>query len=304
MRQLIFVIVLALSGPALADTPESPTKVAGEHFDRGVAMYGEADYRAALVEFRRAYEIAPNAAVLYNLGQTYYQLQNYAAALAAFQHFLADAGESPSHKAEVDELIKTLKSRVGHVQITTLPDTEITVDDDLVGKTPLTAAVDVSIGRRKITALHSGRPPETRYVDVSAGETAKLAIEFASNGEGGGRPNDQPGQPTDESSRENTKKTLWAATAVLGVGAIVTGAIAFKYSRDLSDQKNTFPVAQADLDKTASRVTTFSAVADIAGAVAVVTGAFALYLTLSKSKDHEVHAGLTPTGLQIAGTFK
>jgi hypothetical protein len=307
MRQLIFVIVLALSGPALADTPDSPTKVAGEHFDRGVSMYGEADYRAALVEFRRAYEIAPNAAVLYNLGQTYYQLQNYAAALAAFQHYLADAGDSPSHKAEVDDLIKTLKSRVGHVQITTsLPDSEITVDDDLVGKTPLTTAVDVSIGRRKITALHGGRAPETRYVDVSAGETAKLAIEFAqtSGDTGPAKPNDQPAQPIDDSNHATATKALWVATAVLGVGALVTGGIAWKYSRDLSDEKNTFPVAQPELDKTSSRVTTFSAVADITGAVAVVTGALALYFTLSHSKDHEVHAGLTPTGLQIAGTFK
>src|SRR5438046_1076480 len=65
---------------------------AAKHFQRGVTMYTEADYRAALVEFRRAYEIAPNATVLYNIAQTYYQLQDYAGALVTFERYLAEAG--------------------------------------------------------------------------------------------------------------------------------------------------------------------------------------------------------------------
>ena len=115
----ILLALAILVATAHADPQESPTRQAGEHFDRGVAMYGEADYRAALVEFRKAYEIAPNAAVLYNLGQTYYQLQNYAAALTAFERYLADSGESPSHEAEVKGAIKTLKSRVGKLLVAT-----------------------------------------------------------------------------------------------------------------------------------------------------------------------------------------
>jgi len=54
---------------------------AGKHFQRGVTLYNETDYRAALVEFRRAYDLAPNAAVLYNIGETEYQLRDYASAL-------------------------------------------------------------------------------------------------------------------------------------------------------------------------------------------------------------------------------
>src|SRR5580698_10681100 len=110
---LALTLAFALAPASFADPPESPTKQASEHFDRGVAMYGEADYRAALVEFKKAYEIAPNAAVLYNLGQTYYQLQNYAEALGAFQQYLAQSGDSPSHLAEVQAAINTLKARVG-----------------------------------------------------------------------------------------------------------------------------------------------------------------------------------------------
>src|SRR5688572_20736629 len=72
-----------------ADAPtQEQIKDAGRHFQRGVALFSEADYPGALVEFKRANEIAPNAAVLWNIGQTQYQLRNYAAALTTFEKYL------------------------------------------------------------------------------------------------------------------------------------------------------------------------------------------------------------------------
>src|SRR5262249_26457730 len=145
------------------------------HFRRGVALYSEADYRGALAEFKRAYEIAPNASVLYNVGETYYQLQNYAAALAVFERYLNEAGTNAPHRREVEQTLQTRRTRAGTVRITTnVPDCEITVDDDRVGKTPFEAPVVASVGRRKITAMHTGRAPETRFVEVSAGDTAEV----------------------------------------------------------------------------------------------------------------------------------
>ncbi|HEY0250648.1 MAG TPA: tetratricopeptide repeat protein, partial [Kofleriaceae bacterium] len=251
----------------------------------------------ALVEFRRAYELAPNASVLYNLGQTYYQLQNYASALDSFDRYLAESGDSPSHKTEVEGAIKVLKTRVGKLAVTTnLPQSEVTVDDELVGKTPIAAAVSVSVGRRKITALHEGRTPEIRYVDVAAGETSKLAIDFPDNIT---RANNQPGQP----EARDYARPLWFTTGVIGAGAITFGVLGFFESRSLQDTRDSFPASQSEIDSKSSRVTTFAAIADIAGAVAIITGGVALYFTLSKHKGHEVQARITGTGLQFAGTF-
>jgi len=41
---------------------------ASVHFRRGVELYGEANYTAALVELRRAYSDTPSAAALYDVG--------------------------------------------------------------------------------------------------------------------------------------------------------------------------------------------------------------------------------------------
>jgi hypothetical protein len=301
------VAVASVTSIASADPQASPTQQASEHFDRGVAMYNEADYRAALVEFRKAYEIAPNAAVLYNLGQTYYQLQNYAQALTAFTRYLAESGDSPSHKAEVEGIISTLKSRVGKLLVTTsLPDAEITIDDELAGKTPLTAAIDVSIGHRKVTALRAGKPAETRYVDVAAGELVKVSIEFVTAADTDISTHVAGPSVATGDGRDHRSLIVggWVATGILAAGAGTMGLVAWNASSTLQTARSTFPETASDLKDKASRVTTFSAIADALTAAAIVTGGVALYFTLTRTKNHEVHVALLPGGAMLAGSFK
>ena len=112
-RRRLVHIVLALAFP-LALLPANRASAdegaheAGKHFQRAVALYGEADYRAALVEFRRAYALSPNAAVLYNVGEAEYQLQDYAGALQTFEHYLTESSPSDAHHAEVESNVNVL----------------------------------------------------------------------------------------------------------------------------------------------------------------------------------------------------
>jgi hypothetical protein len=312
-RFLIAVVgVLLAGGPAPiahADAPSAPSassvKEAGKHFQRGVTLYNEADYRAALVEFRRAFEIAPNAAVLYNIGQTYYQLQNYAAALSTLARYLSESGATAAHRPEVEQTIETLQARVGKVAVSTnVADCEITIDDELVGRTPLTDPLLVSIGRRKVTAMRPGRAPETRFVDVAAGDTVQLTMSL-------GEPSvvtpviTPPKPAAAATSGGNGLITAgWVTTGVLGAGAITAGVLAFLASRDLKDARDTFPGSHDDLTTKSSRLSRYSTIADIAGLAAVVAGGLTLTFSLTRSESHEVHVAVAPNGVQLAGTFK
>ena len=87
MRKLILPLslslsLIALASPALA---QNNMEEGRKHFQAGVQFYKENDFRAALIEFKRAYELAPNFKVLYNLGQTSLELQDYASALRSFE---------------------------------------------------------------------------------------------------------------------------------------------------------------------------------------------------------------------------
>jgi hypothetical protein len=101
------------------------------------------------------------------------------------------------------------------------------------------------------------------------------------------------------------------ATGVLGVGALATGVLAYKASRDLKSARDANPVlpenqaAKADdLAHKSSLVTRWSVIADVATVLTLVSGGIALKLTLSKSKTHEVNVSLVPGGLQVAGSFR
>ena len=295
---------------ALADTPAAPAaKDAGKHFQRGVALYNEADYRAALVEFRRAYEIAPNAAVLYNIGQTYYQLQNYAAALTTLQHYLGEAGPSAPHRREVEQTLDTLQSRVGKVTISSnLADCEITIDDELAGKTPLGEPQLVSIGRRKVTASHAGLPSQTKQVDVAAGDTMQLAFAFAEPGNvAGPAALPHPASPDADRPAAPPKSRVplygWVATGAFAAGAVTTAVFALRASSDLKDARNHFPSSKDDIDHKSNRVLAFAIATDVLTAAAVVTGFFTVRYQLSHSGSHEVHAAITPGGVSLAGSF-
>ena len=84
----ILVALLSFSSLAHADSKDA----ARSHFEHGVELYREGDFRAALIEFQRAYEASPNYKVLYNLGQTNLELQDYAGALKALRGYLEGGG--------------------------------------------------------------------------------------------------------------------------------------------------------------------------------------------------------------------
>jgi hypothetical protein len=52
---VVFVVVLMLSMLPRIALAQAPSAEAEAHFKRGVTLYQEADFKAALVEFKRAY---------------------------------------------------------------------------------------------------------------------------------------------------------------------------------------------------------------------------------------------------------
>ncbi len=286
-------LVVVTSAAARADAPNPATREAAQHFRRGVALYGEADYRAALVEFKRAYAIAPNPSVLFDIGQTCFQLQDYAAALGAFERYLADAGPNAVHRADAEGALEILRSRVGRLAITTSPaGCEVTVDDESIGRTPLAHPVVVSIGRRKVSAFLGGRMPVTRYIEVAAGDTVPVELALPEPNEPRPRLVEAPPPapaplavaPSPRVERRGGVGlapviVAWVGTAVLAAGSATAGGLAIRASDDLKAARAVYPQTRADLDGKAARVSDMALAADILGAAAVVAGVTAIVLT-------------------------
>ncbi|HEY4013177.1 MAG TPA: PEGA domain-containing protein [Polyangiaceae bacterium] len=290
-----FAAAMVVSADATAQDAEGSTREAGKHFQRGVGLYGEADYRSALVEFKRAYALAPNVAVLYNVGETEFQLQDYAAALTTFRHYLAEAAPGEPHRGEVESNVEVLRSRVGHISVTTVPaGADITIDDQPAGKTPLEESILVGIGHRKIAAAMPGRAPVTRYVDVAADDNASVTLPLGAADTSGAGGTAKEATAPSRGGGGTLRAVGWVSAAVFAGGAVASGLLAEKAGSDLKDARNSFPTTSATLTHDAGMATTYAILADSLAAAAIVVGGITLYSTLSASSS--------PSGAPVRGS--
>jgi hypothetical protein len=293
------------------DTPKrAPDPVRDEasaRFKRGLQLFGEDNYAAALVEFRKAYELTHNYKVLYNIGQVCFQIHDYVCALTSFESYVsAGASEIPPDRAsEVQQDIATLESRIGYVAITTsVAGVDIAIDDVPRGTTPLAAPIALNAGTHRVSARKQGALPEARLVEVAGTEHVTLDIAM--------RP--APVQRVVIRSESPSRWTTWSwvglgtATA-LGVASAVTGAYALSASKDLQSTQYVM-TPSADASSVRTRTKTLSLTSDVLGIAALGTLATTLVLTFTRSPTAtesprpNVAVDVTAGGVMVHGVFQ
>jgi hypothetical protein len=308
------------ANPTGAAAPSADAvKEAENHFRRGVALYKEGDATGALVEFKRTYELAPNFHILFNLGQTYFQLQHYADALRTLQEFLAEGGTqiAPERRASVEADIQQLQARVGQVDVKVSPDgATIFVDDELLGTSPLALPVVVSVGRRKFSVTKPGLPPQERFLEVASGDHATLSFDLAPSPAPVLAPSPSvvpavapalASTPVPAPAPEPTRAGPWIAwgvTGALGAATVVTGVLTLVAKSDLSSQLDAFPGNAGAIDDERTRTKTMGIVTDVLLGAAVVAAGVAIYVTVAGHARHvDAALALGPSGLAFGGQF-
>ncbi len=279
--------------------PDAGLGEAERHFQGGVALYLEADYRGALVEFTRAYTLAPNGVVLFNIGETEYQLRDYAAALGTFQRYLFEAPADDKHRPIAERNIKELSTRVGQLRVVTVPPgATVSVNDRVVGESPLQKPIMVTAGRLTLRAALPGRPAVERPIDVAAEDDVLVTIEVPrSPALPASSALAVDGMVVDSSPHPPASSSMlrlagWVATGVLAGGAVTFGLLARNESNDLQQIRRQFPTTTEALDHLANRTRTFSIIADSLTAAALVVGGITLYSTVT-AKTQASSAQLT-----------
>jgi hypothetical protein len=312
--------------PRLVHADDAANKAeAKTRYDKGVKLYGEGAYEAALVEFQRAYDLNPSYKILYNIALIQQQLNDFVDALRNYQRYL-DAGKTdiaPARRTEVEKAIAQMKQNVATLKINVNAEgADVTIDDVSVGKAPLTEAVMVNAGRRRISATKD-KATATKVVVVAGGDEVTVDLEVVapavvvppkpvgpkpSGAIDEGEP--QPGA----SSGKRIPWVGWAITGGLAAGAVVTGIIALKSSSTLASERDVVGAPRSQLDDDQSKTKRWALVTDILAAGAIVVGGISLYLTLkspseTKEKttttsaiDH-VRVGVGPGSLILSGAF-
>jgi hypothetical protein len=320
---LTVVMVGAGAGPAFAQPapdagPERVREEARIRFQRGVQLFHEGSFEAALAEFRKAHQIAPSYRLLFNIAQVQYELHDYVGSLTSFkQYLLAGGSEIPAdRRTQVETDIQKLHGRVAYLEITTNVDgAEILVDDVPVGLSPLRAPVLVNSGLRKVSVTKAGRTTTVRNVTVAGGDRMRVALEMREPPAGGG-PNEgvaaagglgRPATPAPAASNKNYTK-MWVTlgvTGALGVGAGVFALTARQAKSAFETELNTFPNTKERIDEARSKMITYAALTDAFAAAALLSGALTVYFGLSDSGEPERKVAVTPTlgGVLVQGRF-
>lgn len=270
-------------GAEPADPTEPPDPKAEEaraHHRRGVALYDEGDYRLALVEFQRAYEIGRSHKVLFNIAQVHYQMQRYADARITFERYLREGGGAiaPERRAQVEQDLAALRARTATLTVrVNVPDAEITIGERSLGKGPVDRAV-VDAGTLRVQAARPGYASRSSEVTLAGGDVRVVSLELFEL-----RPHvvvaPQPeGLP-------GVAVAGWIATGVLAAGAVGAGVAASLAASSYETQRKT-PIsgspaeARADLERQRDLVTGLALTTDALALAALITGGAALYFTV------------------------
>ena len=304
-------LLLGTAPAAIAQPKPSSEAVqeAKQRYQRGVELFNEGADAAARTELERAYALVQNYKILYNLGLVQLQLSDFVGAIRSFDGYLRDGGsEVPEgRRSEVQGHLTRLRPRVATVDIqSNQPETEISVDDIPLGKTPFSAATLMNPGRHKVTASKSGYVTDTKSISTAGSDTLTVSFDMKepvvppplTASTLTPAPTVQPSTPVPTGVYVG-----WTATGVLAVGAVASGLIALQASSNLSDAKKTFPGNASDISTYSSRTKTWAAVSDVCTGLAVVTGALSLYFTLKSGPSSQVGVNVGPGNMALKGTF-
>lgn len=278
-------------------------------FKKGVELYREADFRSAAVEFRRAYEQSKNFKILYNIAQCEYQLTDYVAALDAFNRYVAEGAAAipEDRRAEVDEEIRKLRSRVVTLTVRATDGAEIEVDDAVVGTAPLPNTILLNPGRHRVAARLPGGEDAARTIDVGGGEAPVVELS----------PAPAPVVVTEVRHRSWAPVVVaWTATGLLAAGTVVLGLVANSKSNELKDRKGQLDVSRSELSDLDSQVGTFSLLTDVGLAASIMGAGISTYLTIDRATSSKrveraapaqasTSVRIAPTlgGVRLSGTF-
>jgi len=316
MKHHLLLGVLTAIVPAIAHA-DAMLDEAKARLQTGVELYDENQFSGALVEFRRAYELAPSYKILFNIAQVEMMLQDYAAAFDAYTRYLDEGGLeiSPVRHGQVVLELDRLRARVGFLVIQTAAGAEVFVNDMPVGHAPLPQPVVVAAGRQRVTVHIRGRDAITRAFDVAGRQTvlATLAddapvvssIERRPSTSASARAERDPGR-----SGNTPVYVAWSITGGLAIGAGVFALVARGDARDLAALRATYGVTAERLASQRSKTVRAAAVGDGFAAAAVASAGVALYVTLTRrrdkagrARDNAVELQLAPDGVAIAGRF-
>lgn len=318
-KPMSLILSFALAAMPVQSSMATPVdSEAQERFDRGVELYQAGDIQAAHIEFNRAYQMAPNYRLLFNIGQTAADLKDYVTARKSLREYLEQGGDeiSPERKTEVEAELDQISQYLAWIKLDIdTPDATVKIDGVLVDHGNVAEeGLLVSAGRRRIEVTKTGYEPWDKTVDIAGQDDLQLSVELVSlTGARGLTPSDTR-SPSNKSTRRRMGPLFWTGaslTLVFGATATALGLMTLRSQEHHFDELKKVPTTQEALDTSARHLRHYALGTDIsiglAATAAIVTIGAAIWGPggrKKKSRESKIQAGVGPKGrLMLHGRF-
>jgi hypothetical protein len=190
-------------------------------FHQGSAAYDTGRFEEALRAWRAAWDLHRTFDIAGNLAQVELKLGKRRDAAEHLTYALRNFPPSAkaSVRAEMEARLDALKKDIPSVRVrVNVPEAEVLVDGQVVGRAPLTDAIYVEPGKHIIGARHAGHIDAQQEIELAAGNTQDLELTLAA------APADHPVNPPDEGGARLNNGLLIGGIALAAAG-LATGIV-------------------------------------------------------------------------------
>ncbi|HEX2874705.1 MAG TPA: hypothetical protein VHP33_25815 [Polyangiaceae bacterium] len=306
------LLVAPRAAQAQGAAPSAADRMAAQDaYRHALELFDAGRHADALVDFKRAYALAPAFRILYNIGLCQAALGDSLAAVEAFSGYLRQGGAriEPPRRAQVDAEIARLSKQLAWLTLEVVePDAELSIDGAVIGKGPLTRELRLNAGRHGVEVRSVDGTLKTQSVTLGAGSEQRLRFEahgVSSSAASGSPDGASPATAAPVAPHREVPWLAWGVTGALGVSTAITGVVALRAHGDEEDLQAKQGVSRADLLGARDKVKNFALATDVLLACTVVATGVSLYLTLKPTSGDAPSTALlvSPGQLSLRGHF-
>ncbi len=291
--------------PAAADPSAADKTAAAADVQKATAAAKDKRFRAAAELYESAYKRVPDAKTLFSAASAWQKNGDSTKAANAYARYLKEAPEKANARDKAKKELDALAPKLGQLIIKADGAASAAVDgEDLALPPP--PVLYVNPGAHELVAKF-GDKSATERTTAPAGAITNVTLTAPVEVKPPPPPPPVAKVAPPPPPPEEKRKPLPPLVVYIGAGAtVIAGGLTVLSALDTSSQKDTFDSerSQANLDEGKSKQLRTNVLLAVTGGVAVVTGAFAIFLVDWKGRSGEnVKVGVGPASFVLRSAF-
>ena len=167
--------------PATPPLSEALTGQAQADYQAAKLLYGDGDFAGASLKFKQAFDASKDVRLLWNMAACEKNLRHYSKVYKLVERYVELGGSvlTESDKRDAADLLDAMKSYVSRVKITVNEtDATITIDDEVVGMSPLMETMLLDMGARRVRVTKPGFTEYSETLQVQGASELPIAVKL------------------------------------------------------------------------------------------------------------------------------